>query len=884
MKKVLTLLLAILLAASTNLVIASSSLPLDNVSEGTKVDNGKLRMQHGDYVLFKGLDLTNVKSVRITAKANWSSFWDGDIFEVRVDSPKGEIIGYIDLDSEERGEFGCNINKTGEHDVYLISTYGPIGASTVDSVYLSEEALPEKESYVPVPDDVMTDDYSDTWAGVSGLGRKVADYSETGGVKEGKEVGLFYWNWNVNQESTVAVINNTTFQREHPEAYREDGYLDPAWPVGNTICFWGEPLYGYYTGNDYWVYRKDAELLSEAGVDFLYLDYTNGSGVFRRNLNVMLEAFRDAKKTGVDVPKFTFTGNMVAPVKTAKYMVEYLYLTLYKKGLYSDLWYYRDGKPLFIVDPLSLEHYMDKEDAEDKALYDEIMRFFTFRHIDGDWAKTKKTHANDAWAITDKYPQIAFGEDSKGRAEAVTVCAAINKSIETDELVPMSYDTVRNKNYTETLGHIWGTDSNKYNYYFEEQVSGALKTDGTIMLISSYNEWTAVRNENYIGKFKNSFIDHFDQVGTRDLAISRDDNKDHGFMLMVDAIRKWKGVRPAPVASAEKTIDMGDISSWNDVAPEYKNVRGVYNRDIDGYAGSHYENKTARNNIRISKVARDGENIWFYAQCEKAITAPSGNNWMALYIDKDRNHATGWEGYDFKVADNKIYSFNGAWNENGTTESVLSGNTLQIKIPKRLISLDNIDIEFKWADNSDDSDILNFYINGIAAPAGRFNYVYSVFEQKAVTDADRALLKNTTVVKPGSNKAVINGGIMNAFEANTAYGVREINSAAYVPYSMLKDVIGYGTTIVTYEKGRNFFKIDSANGMCYATVNSLEGTTDGKKITLNKPVVDIDGIAYVPLTFLSDMYGFDIVNLGNGCYAVGTKIDIDASLRASELL
>ena len=44
----------------------------------------------------------------------------------------------------------------------------------------------------------------------------VADYAEVGGVKEGKDVGLFYWVWNVNYEDTIAVINNTTFQKGDP--------------------------------------------------------------------------------------------------------------------------------------------------------------------------------------------------------------------------------------------------------------------------------------------------------------------------------------------------------------------------------------------------------------------------------------------------------------------------------------------------------------------------------------------------------------------------------------------------------------------------------------------------------------------------------------------
>ena len=885
MKRVLTLLLSFAMLFSV-MGICAEELTIDKMSEGkTKPATGKVGMAAGEYLLFEDVDLTGKKSVSIYGKANWSSHWNGEIFEVRIDSVKGEIIGYIDMDSEEEETFGCNINKEGVHDLYIIATYGSAGASWVSKVMLSDAALPEKEAYVPVSDDVIVDDWSDTWAGTSGLSRAVADYAEVGGVKEGKEVGLFYWIWNVNQEDTVAVINNTTYQKEYPDAYKEDGYLHPAWPLGKTNYFWAEPLYGYYTGVDYWVYRKDAELLSEAGVDFLYFDDSNGKGIFRRNMGVFLEAFSDAKRSGVDVPKFTILSSLSYPVIDTKYMVEYLYLTFYKKGLYEDLWYYHEGKPLIMASEEALTHFLDKDDPEDVKLYNEIMNFFTFRGSEGDWSHTKDRKPTK-WTFTDRYPQITFGVDSAGNPETVSVSAARNASIVDASLTPMSLPhLVRGKNYTETHGHIWKSGTSVYNLFFEEQVSGALMTDARIMILSSWNEWTAVRNENYIGKFKNSFVDHFDSPGTRDLGISVDENKDHGFMLMVDAIRKWKGVRPAPTASEKTTIDMANPASWDNVAPTFYNVKGVYERDIDGYADYHYENKTARNNIKTSKAARNDEFIWFSAICESDITAPGGNNWMALYIDSDRNHATGWEGYDYKIVNTDVFSFNGTWNAIGKAEQVLSGKQLQIKVAKALVGIGNVtDIEFKWTDNSDDSDILNFYIIGLTAPTGRFNYVYSEIPQKAVTKEDREALKNTTVVKIGSNKAVIRGGVMDAFEANTAYGVREIDNTAYVPYTMLKDAFGYGTTLLTYERERNFFKIDAKEGMAYTTVGTFEATIDGAKIKIKHPVVDVDGIAYVPVMLMFDLYGFDVRNLGNGIYAFGEEINVDAALRAAELI
>ena len=49
-------------------------------------------------------------------------------------------------------------------------------------------------------------------------------------------------------------------------------------------------------------------------------------------------------------------------------------------------------------------------------------------------------------------------------------------------------------------------------------------------------------------------------------------------------------------------------------------------------------------------------------------------------------------------------------------------------------------------------------------------------------------------------------------------------------------------------------------------------------------MVDIDGIAYVPVMLMFDMFGFDVRNLGNGIYAFGEEINTEAALRAAELI
>ncbi len=39
--------------------------------------------------------------------------------------------------------------------------------------------------------------------------------------------------------------------------------------------FCSEPLFGYYTSDDEWVFRKHVQMLTDASVDFIVIDTTN---------------------------------------------------------------------------------------------------------------------------------------------------------------------------------------------------------------------------------------------------------------------------------------------------------------------------------------------------------------------------------------------------------------------------------------------------------------------------------------------------------------------------------------------------------------------------------------------------------------------------------
>ena len=96
----------------------------------------------------------------------------------------------------------------------------------------------------------------------------------------------------------------------------------------------------------------------------------------------------------------------------------------------------------------------------------------------------------------------------------------------------------------------------------------------------------------------------------------------------------------------------------------------------------------------------------------------------------------GWESFDYIVnrvsptADKAaVERFTGSGFETetvGEAEYRVTGRILVIRIPCGLLGRADTEAEirFKWSDNVEDGDILNFYTQGDVAPTGRFRYVY----------------------------------------------------------------------------------------------------------------------------------------------------------------
>lgn len=549
------------------------------------------------------------------------------------------------------------------------------------------------------------------------LGRKLPAYEEVGDLKKDKFVGLFYWTWHTQQSKGNAPYNTTEYLSRNPQA--KDDYKHPMWPVKNSPWFWAEPLFGYYLNTDEWVLRKHAEMLADAAVDVIIFDCTNGNFTWKESYMKLCEVFNRARKDGVRTPQIAFMLPF-GPSPGSREIITELYRDLYSKGLYQGLWFRWKGKPLIMAYPGS---------AGDSK---EILDFFTFRP--GQPVYDKGPERKDHWGWLEIYPQHGFIKTDKGYEQAV-VGVAQNWSKERG-LTAMNAPGSFGRSYTAKNGQVTTPGAVNYGYNFQEQWDRALEIDPEFIFITGWNEWIAGRHELWQQQ-TNAFPDEFDQEGSRDIEMMKGGHGDNYYYQMMSNIRRFKGmIKPQKVSPPLSIAIDGNFKEWENVSPKYSSYKGnTMHRNSPGWGGLQYVNTSGRNDIVAAKVARDQDNVYFYIETARPISPKTDPAWMRIFIDMDMDKNTGWEGFDFVInrinPGKKAYlektDFAWNWKPAGELEYAVKSNQLEIKVPKALLGIkDQLNFGFKCQDNARaDNDIMDFWINGDSAPAGRGVYHYS---------------------------------------------------------------------------------------------------------------------------------------------------------------
>ena len=550
------------------------------------------------------------------------------------------------------------------------------------------------------------------WPATDALGRSLPLADEVGPPKTNRFVGIFYFidheDWPRSPQLDGPFDVAKILARDSGAATNP---ASPLWGGNGVAHYWGEPLFGYYRSDDPWVLRRHAQMLADAGVDVLIFDTTNARSYPEIYTN-LCAVFRAVRKAGGRTPQIAFMVNTRAGATAAE-----IYRNLYEPNRYPELWFRWQGKPLLICDP-----------AEASG---ELRAFFTLRAAHWPFTLTNTAYA---WHWEATYPQPYGYTDDPRVAEQVNVSVAQNLSAADGTVANMNSGLARGRSFHDGRQDIVPGSVNE-GANFQEQWRRALALDPPFVMVTGWNEWVAgrwIRPDNPL-----VFVDQYNEEFSRDIEPMRGGHGDNYYWQLVANVRRYKGMPALPPVSGPKTISLArGFDQWRNVQPEFSAQAGETSpRDFAGAGGLHYENYSARNEFATLKVARDKQNLYFYARTAAPITA-RGTNWMWLLLDTDQNAATGWAGYDFMVnrqgsADGKSWleKNRGGWNweKVAPVKFRAAGNELQLAIPRRALGLKagetKTAIDFKWADDlQHPGDVMDFYVSGSVAPSGRFNY------------------------------------------------------------------------------------------------------------------------------------------------------------------
>ena len=602
-----------------------------------------------------------------------------------------------------------------------------------EPVVIPEESLSHQNSVQP-----------DTWVFTDGLGRVSLTYADVGAPRDDKTLAMFYWTWHTKDTASAGAVNTTELLKQYPDA--KNDYNHQAWVGTGRYCFWNEPIYGFYTTEDPWVLRRQAELLANAGVDVVFTDNTNGGITWRESYLVLYPTWEDAMKNGgVDVPKVSYLLPFGAH-SGAVSQANVIYHDIYKPGLYQDLWFYWDDKPMLMG---------IRNAVPDGDIGKEIKDFFTWRAGQPEY-RISETAAK-TWGWLSVYPQALYSIKGmagvrNGLIEQMSVGVAVNHNYVTKEITAMNGQNVMGRSYTSDYPDRYekeGPSASLWGYQFAEQFNYALETDPQVIFVTGWNEWHAWRQPEPWGgansKVNNALVDQFDNEHSRDLEPTKGELKDHYYYQFVNFARQYKGVNPIPEPSLGTTIDLGaGQAQWKEVAPYYAAYIGnTEDRKCSGYGNNYYTETSGRNDIIGAQVARDDAYVYFNVECAENITPYTDSLWMTLYIDSDQQNQ-GWETFEYVInksaasADTVVLEkFTGegyASTKVADCAYTVDGRYMTVKIAKSDLGLSGNDytINFSWTDNVHDEgdytkfsgDILDFYISGDVAPGARFKYSF----------------------------------------------------------------------------------------------------------------------------------------------------------------
>ncbi len=624
-----------------------------------------------------------------------------------------------------------------------------------------------------------------TYSQLTGLDYYRRDRLPTSGNKEGKYVGIFYFLWQ-NEGNGLYDISKLleTYGEDKLETnplwvLKDSEYYDAKLSPMNAFHYFEEPLYGYYASTDKWVIMRHLELLTYAGIDFLYLDFTNAnstdptkqpSNIYPEATYALLDSILELQKRGIDCPKIVpiVCNPGTGSNQRRANVVQWVYANYYAKDgfKYKDCWFRADtthnpsGKPLLVT------YTVDRNDFADKAAYDA----FWLRQVVWPTMVSPDQYANGFPWMDYERPQANYGGFMN-----VSVAQHLGGSWSSEAYLAggKSYSSYqyrgRGAHGDQTLARETADlEDAIYGLNFNEQWQNAINATGDrepwIVTVTGWNEWIAQKLDQGLGH--SVFVDTFSIAFSRDAEMMRDKGgySDNFYMQLASNVARFKAkssTRKSDAAMWKKqTIDIRNLSDWDNVPGKYLDFSGdAMQRDKDSVGHVyHYTDDSARNDIDYLKFANDDQNLYVLVAAKEDITPYEQGDecWMNLYLSTAKK---GWQGYDFVVNRSP---------EGGTTsiealsedeegnisakkldakaEYFVQGNCIVFSIPLEALGVDSKTVlGIKACDNifgvkrteaegevlGNDGvgvysfgDIEAFYCGGDSAPIGRLNYAY----------------------------------------------------------------------------------------------------------------------------------------------------------------
>ena len=547
--------------------------------------------------------------------------------------------------------------------------------------------------------------------------------------REGKFVGIFYFIWHGCHGYDIGANNNsvqppTASDVKSPYDVNEmlkANPSDPQYGPGGTMHHWGEPYLGYYVSNDEWVIRKHGQMLSDAGVDVIFFDVTNGYS-YIPVVKTICSVYAKMREEGGNTPQIAFLLNAAT-----ENTFNTIYNDFYSKNLYKNLWFNWLDKPLLLANP-------DEIPASYRNNFTIRRSWYLWNNAGAD---TWFGSGEDKWPWGGLYPQQAGKHN--GKNESVSVMPATHPTSNIGRSYNASYNTQPSVSRAAE------------GIYFKSQFNRANSLDPSMMFFTGWNEWTAQRQiaanageVSFMGKpvakGGTYFVDQYNHEFSRDIEPLNGDFGDNYYYMLVDYIRKFKGTKKLPVFKETNTVTIdGNLADWKSVKAMYADDKGdTAHRNHYGWGRvGQLVNNTGRNDIVLSKVTTDGTNLYFYVKTAENITSYKDKNWMKLFI-KVNETAASWEGYNFVVnhtvvseKETTLEKSKGGWSWQSvsTLQYKVSDNEMEMAIPLKdlgITTVDSFTIDFKWIDNAaSDGDIQSCLRDGDSAPNGRFRYRYT---------------------------------------------------------------------------------------------------------------------------------------------------------------